>query len=513
MQLDANDERSLANDEASTADDDQYNEKPTPLPVLPLISLFLIQMAEPITAAVIYPFINQFVRETGITGGDEKKTGYYAGMIESAFFLAECLTVVQWGYLSDRYGRRPILLCAPVGLAFAMLVFGSSTTFWPLVLSRCMQGVFNGNIGVTKTSIAELTDASNRGDAYAYQPIVWSLGVTTAPIIGGMLSNPATRWPDSLGRIRYLRTHPYFLPCFVAALFAMGTFVFVYFGMIETLPSLVAKEKALKRLHDIDNTIECADATEESRLLGDRQSYGTESEASTSRLGDTTSPPTGVLEVIFTRPILLTLLNHAFLTLLEMSYSALLPLVYSTPIEFNGLGLDPFRIGSILATFGFCNSILQANMLGKLIRKYGARRLYRVSFSCILGCFTMYPVMHYFAQRAGRVNGFVAVCIALQLSFQTMIYMAYGSLQVLIVEAVPEGGPMGTVNGVAQMLGCAMRTIAPTFASSLFSISLQKKLAGGDMVYYVLIAITVVGIRCSALLPNKRARGRHRARP
>jgi len=64
-------------------------EQPTPLPKLQLFSVFLIQAAEPITATVIYPFINQFVRETGITGGDEKKTGYYAGLIVRIFYMRD----------------------------------------------------------------------------------------------------------------------------------------------------------------------------------------------------------------------------------------------------------------------------------------------------------------------------------------------------------------------------------------------------------------------------------------
>ena len=55
----------------------------TPLPKLQLLIVFLIQFAEPITAMVIYPFVNQFVRETGINGGDETKTGYYAGIVVS----------------------------------------------------------------------------------------------------------------------------------------------------------------------------------------------------------------------------------------------------------------------------------------------------------------------------------------------------------------------------------------------------------------------------------------------
>jgi hypothetical protein len=55
----------------------------TPLPKLQVFIVFLIQFAEPVTATVIYPFVNQFVRETGITGGDEAKTGYYAGIVVS----------------------------------------------------------------------------------------------------------------------------------------------------------------------------------------------------------------------------------------------------------------------------------------------------------------------------------------------------------------------------------------------------------------------------------------------
>ena len=56
-------------------------EKPTPLPKFQLFIIYLIQFVEPITGLVIYPFINQFVRETGITNGDDRKTGYYAGII------------------------------------------------------------------------------------------------------------------------------------------------------------------------------------------------------------------------------------------------------------------------------------------------------------------------------------------------------------------------------------------------------------------------------------------------
>jgi hypothetical protein len=54
---------------------------PTPLPKLQFFTICFIQFAEPVTAVVVYPFIVQLVRDTGITGGDEAQNGYYAGFI------------------------------------------------------------------------------------------------------------------------------------------------------------------------------------------------------------------------------------------------------------------------------------------------------------------------------------------------------------------------------------------------------------------------------------------------
>jgi hypothetical protein len=56
---------------------------PTPLPKLQFFTICFIQFAEPVTAVVVYPFIVQLVRDTGITGGDDAQNGYYAGFIVS----------------------------------------------------------------------------------------------------------------------------------------------------------------------------------------------------------------------------------------------------------------------------------------------------------------------------------------------------------------------------------------------------------------------------------------------
>lgn len=53
----------------------------------------------------------------------------------------------HWGRASDAYGRRPVLLLGPLGLAVAMFGFGLSKSIWSMVLFRAAQGIFNGNIG------------------------------------------------------------------------------------------------------------------------------------------------------------------------------------------------------------------------------------------------------------------------------------------------------------------------------------------------------------------------------
>jgi hypothetical protein len=71
----------------------------------------------------------------------------------------------------------------------------------------------------------------------------------------------------------------------------------------------------------------------------------------------------------------------------------------------------------------------------------------------------------------------------------------------MLVTNAPKGA-MGAANGMAQVVASSMRAVAPTVATSLFSISLQQNLLGGDMVYVILLAIVFTGIRLSLLLPD-----------
>lgn len=73
------------------------------------------------------------VNDLPITGGDEARMGYYAGLIESLFSIAQALTVLYWSRLSDRIGRKPVILIGLGGLTLSLGLFGISTTFGALV--------------------------------------------------------------------------------------------------------------------------------------------------------------------------------------------------------------------------------------------------------------------------------------------------------------------------------------------------------------------------------------------
>lgn len=77
-------------------------------------------------------------------------------------------------------------------------------------------GVLNGNIGIIKSSLAELTDHTNEARAFALLPITWTIGSSLGPLIGGALADPAQRYPYVFGDIELFREYKYLLPCLVA---------------------------------------------------------------------------------------------------------------------------------------------------------------------------------------------------------------------------------------------------------------------------------------------------------
>ncbi|KAL0945400.1 hypothetical protein HGRIS_000894 [Hohenbuehelia grisea] len=497
----------MASTTTAHAPEDDNKWKRTRLPHIQLSIVYLIATAEPISSTVIYPFINQFVRETGITRGDERKTGYYAGVIESVFYVAECATTIAWGRASDRWGRRPILLAGTLGLALSMFSFGLSSSFWVLLVSRCAQGTFNGNIGVVKNVLVEITDTTNRARAFSFYSPVWAGGTTLGPLIGGAFARPALRWPETFGRLQFFHDYPYFLPCAIAGFFSVFSFIVCLVLLRETLPSIIARRRIGGKLKPASPSRDTTSlrANTNGADYG-ATNHGIETDDETPLCQETADSPRNsasppVLSVL-TRPVCMAIANIGMLAFTDSSYQALVPLMYSTSIPLGGLGFNPARIGGILGAWGLLNGVINVMMFPFLMRKYGAWAVYRVGYSSFLISIGSFPLMSLLAKRSGEFDWPTVAAMVLQLTGSTMSYFSWASIQMFVIDSMPNPHSMATVNAIAQVTTSLARTFGPSFASSLFSLSLEHKLLGGYLVYAILISVILCGMRLAERLPR-----------
>lgn len=105
--------------------------------------------------------------------------------------------------------------------------------------------------------------------------------------------------------------------------------------------------------------------------------------------------------------------------------------MYSTSIPNGGLGFSPYLIGVTRGVWGVMNTFLQLFLAARLIRWLGARTAYIFSFANVAVCIGAYPLLSFFAQRAGRVDGLVWTIVVVQLISNLALGLAYCALRPL----------------------------------------------------------------------------------
>jgi len=105
----------------------------------------MCRICEPIAFMSIFPYIYYMIEDFHITE-DPNSISVYAGMVTSAFTLAEFSTGVLWGRLSDRVGRKPILLMGLGGTGLSVLIFGFAQSLPVALFARTLGGLLNGYV-------------------------------------------------------------------------------------------------------------------------------------------------------------------------------------------------------------------------------------------------------------------------------------------------------------------------------------------------------------------------------
>ncbi|KAG0709385.1 major facilitator superfamily domain-containing protein [Suillus ampliporus] len=450
----------------------------TPLPKFQICILLMLHVTEPIASMSIFSYINQLIRELGITGGDEAAVGYYAGIIESLFFVMQALTVLRWSRLSDRIGRKPVLCIGLLGTCISILCFGLSTTFWSLVVSRCMCGVLNGNVGVLKTMIAELTDSTNMAQVFALMPISWKTGCFVGPLIGGMLARPQDSWPAIFAH-SFWSKYPYFLPCAVVACLVLPSFPMLLFFLEETLstkrrPKLTSSTPGVSSGADIE----------------DREVLAPRSMADIP------------MRALLTPTIIIPIANYTILCFLDISLRTLMPLFLSTPMHLGGLGFSPSSIGPWLALFGISDGVFQALFFAKIVDWLGPKRFLCISVSCFVPVMFMFPIMSWLVHARGIVDHAITFVLLSQLVLTVTFGMSFAAILMFITASAPAKNALGAINGLGQTSASIARAVGPALATSLFAFSKEHNLLNGNAVFFILIVLAIVLRWLASQLPD-----------
>ena len=130
---------------------------------------------------LIIPYINDFVADLG---GDERQVGF----LLASYAVMQLLFAPVWGRISDRVGRRPIIIIGLGTSAVAFTIFGLADQLWLLFASRMLAGMANANISVAQAFVADITPPEKRAGRMGLVGAAFNLGFIVGFPVGGILA-------------------------------------------------------------------------------------------------------------------------------------------------------------------------------------------------------------------------------------------------------------------------------------------------------------------------------------
>lgn len=200
--------------------------------VLAMVCVLSTLLLDVMSLGLITPVLPTLIR--GFTG-QSPDAGLWAGGLIGMWALMQFFCQPVVGALSDRYGRRPIMLASNLGNGIDYLLMAFSPTIWWLLVGRAISGITSSSIGTTFAYLADITPEKKRAGAFGLLGAVFGLGFLLGPVIGGVLGDPG-------GEVRIPQLHLHWrfhgdprLPFFVAGGLSLLNVAFGYFVLPESL--------------------------------------------------------------------------------------------------------------------------------------------------------------------------------------------------------------------------------------------------------------------------------------
>jgi len=146
-----------------------------------LFTIFIIVFVDLLGFSLILPLLPYYAETFGANPT-------VAGFLVASYALAQLLGAPLLGRLSDRIGRRPVLLVSILGTFLGFVLLGVARSLWVLFAARIIDGLTGGNISVAQAYIADVTDEKNRARALGMIGAAFGLGFIIGPAVGGLMS-------------------------------------------------------------------------------------------------------------------------------------------------------------------------------------------------------------------------------------------------------------------------------------------------------------------------------------
>lgn len=337
-------------------------------------------------------------------------------LIMAGYSLAQFVCVPLLGQLSDRVGRRPIMLGSIAMTAVGLFALANARALWMVVLFRVLHGAMTANLGTAQACIADVTTPENRAKGMGLFGAAFGIGFTLGPLLGGELST----LPEWLAQRGWLDTVLPFLGG--DALRAKLAFPMAFAGLLSAINFVLAL-----------------------RFLPETRHAGS------SAMKRSISP--AVLWRAVTHPVLGLAILLSFTQI--FAFSAMESCF--TLFAKNMWNFAPKDIGRFFGLVGVLGIVIQGGLIGPLVRRFGERRLIPVGLG-------------FLALGLGSVP-FTSPDWRLGLTFCILAVgqgLATPTLQGLISRSANRD-EQGSVLGSSQSMGALARALGPAFGGMMFS--------------------------------------------
>ena len=291
-----------------------------------LAFIFLVVLIDVLAFGLIIPVLPHLVEEfTGSTAD----AALWIGVFGTVFAAVQFVSSPIQGALSDRYGRRPVILLSCLGLGLDFVIMALAPTLWWLLLARVFSGVFSASFTTANAYVADVVPADGRARSYGLLGAAFGVGFTIGPALGGWLGEVDLR-----------------LPFWFAAGLALLNFCYGLFVLPESLPPA----------------------------------------SRATRFDWRATRPLAALVLIRRYPAIIGLAAVVCIAnLAHYVYPSVF--VLFADVRF---GWGPWQVGWVLFLVGVCSVIVNVLVVGRVVRALGERRALILALCCGAAGFVIY---------------------------------------------------------------------------------------------------------------------------